>query len=240
MSKLNKDSSVPLYQQLVNEIKDQISNGNLKTGDRIMTEQELSKEYDISRITVRKAIEMLVEEEILIKKQGIGTFVAERKINRDMSVCMGFTRSCELEGRKASSRLITADLVPARSSDIRALGLKEGERVIRIIRIRYCDDMPVIVEENHFSQKYAFLLGCDLTGSLHQLLTDNNSAPVIGKKNIGICHANEKEKEYLQVAEGEALLLAKDIGYDRDNVPIYYCKSVINPERYTLSIEMKG
>lgn len=240
MGQLKKDSSVPLYQQLVNEIKDQISNGSLKASGRIMTEQELSKEYDISRITVRKAIELLVEEEILIKKQGIGTFVAEKKINRDMSTCMGFTRSCELEGRKASSRLITADLIPATVSDINSLELKEGERVIRIIRIRYCDEMPVIVEENHFSQKFAFLLGCDLTGSLHQLLTENNSAPVRGKKKIGICHANEMEKEYLQVAEGEALLLTRDIGYDRENIPIYCSKSVINPDRYTLSIDMNG
>ena len=61
---------------------------------------ELSEEYDISRITVRKAIEYLVEEGLLIKKQGIGTFVAEKKLKRNMDVFMGFTRSCELDGKK--------------------------------------------------------------------------------------------------------------------------------------------
>ena len=61
MSKLNKESSVALYQQLIDEIKDQIASGKLTTGDRLMTEFELSQEYNVSRITVRKAIEVLVE-----------------------------------------------------------------------------------------------------------------------------------------------------------------------------------
>ena len=82
MSKLNKESSVALYQQLIDEIKDQIASGKLTTGDRLMTEFELSQEYNVSRITVRKAIEVLVEENILIKKQGIGTFVAEKKTDK--------------------------------------------------------------------------------------------------------------------------------------------------------------
>ena len=69
-----------LYQQLIDEIKNQITSGKLAVGDRLMTEFELSQEYNVSRITVRKAIEVLVEENILIKKQGIGTFVAEKRL----------------------------------------------------------------------------------------------------------------------------------------------------------------
>lgn len=66
-----------------------------------MTEGEFSKEYDVSRITVRKAIEVLVEEGILIKKQGIGTFVADKKLIRDASIFMGFTESWP-SGRQGS------------------------------------------------------------------------------------------------------------------------------------------
>ena len=84
MGKLNKESSVPLYQQLMEVIQNQILNGELKENDRIPTEIELSREYDVSRITVRKAVELLVEEEILIKRQGIGTFVSQKKLCRDL------------------------------------------------------------------------------------------------------------------------------------------------------------
>ena len=104
MKKLKKDSSVALYQQLINEIKESIQAGELKPGDRLMTEGEFSKEYDVSRITVRKAIEVLVEEGILIKKQGIGTFVADKKLIRDASIFMGFTESCRQDGKVPSSR----------------------------------------------------------------------------------------------------------------------------------------
>ena len=66
MNKLNKESSVALYQQLINEIKESIQSGELKAGDRLMTEGEFSKAYDVSRITVRKAIEVLVVMERLL------------------------------------------------------------------------------------------------------------------------------------------------------------------------------
>ena len=68
MNKLNKNSSVPLYQQLVDEIKSQIDSGILKENDRIMTETELSDAYEVSRITVRKAISVLVDEDYLVKQ----------------------------------------------------------------------------------------------------------------------------------------------------------------------------
>ena len=85
MGKLNKESSVPLYQQLMEVIQNQILNGELKENDRIPTEIELSREYDVSRITVRKAVELLVEEEILVKRQGIGTFVSQKKLCRNIN-----------------------------------------------------------------------------------------------------------------------------------------------------------
>ena len=124
MSKLNKESSVALYQQLIDEIKDQIASGKLTTGDRLMTEFELSQEYNVSRITVRKAIEVLVEENILIKKQGIGTFVAEKKLTRNVGVFMGFTSNCIQDGKTPSTKLLAAELVKATTVDVKNLDLK--------------------------------------------------------------------------------------------------------------------
>lgn len=236
MGKLNKDSSVPLYQQLIDDIKGQIRSGKLKEHDRLMTEIELSQEYDVSRITVRKAIELLVEEEILIKKQGIGTFVAEKKLLRNINGFMGFSQSCEAEGHLAGAELIQADLIDATIADIENLKLEENEKVIRIIRVRLCDGEPVILEENHFSQKYAFLLGEDLTSSIYAILQKHNIYMESGVKTIGICRANEQEKELLKVELGEPLLLIKDISYDTDGNPVHTCKGVTNPSRYKITV----
>jgi len=236
MGKLNKDSSVPLYQQLVNEIRNQILTGTLKANDRLLTEIELSKEYDISRITVRKAIEMLVEEEILVKKQGIGTFVAEKKLTRSVNGFMGFTQSCETEGRKTGTKLLRADLIDPTLTDIEQLHLEENEKVIRIVRLRSCDDVPVIIEENHFPQKYAFLLGKDLNASLYGILAESGIAMVRGVKNIGVCYANEEEKEMLGVELNAALLLIKDVAFDSEGNPVHTCKSISNPARYSITV----
>lgn len=236
MDKLNKNSSVPLYQQLIDEIKEQIAHGQLNENDKIPTEVELSKKYDISRITVRKAIEMLVEDEILIKRQGIGTFVAAKKLNRNMNGFMGFTQSCLTEGRKPGTQLLAADLVDPTLNDKEKLLLEEGEKVIRIIRLRLIDDHPVMLEENHFPTKYAFLLGKDLNSSLYQILNEAGIYMSRGIKQFGICYANATEEDALGVKQNTALLMVKDVSFDKDGIPIHTCKSIINPERYKFTV----
>ena len=108
MEKLKKGSSVPLYKQLFEVIEQQISDGELKEGQQLMTEAELSAEYGVSRITVRKALELLVEDGILVKRQGVGAFVAERKMHRRVEGIMGFTQNCAAEGKKAGAVLLAA------------------------------------------------------------------------------------------------------------------------------------
>lgn len=236
MSKLNKESSVALYQQLIDKIKEQIQSGELKAGDRLMTEVELSREYDISRITVRKAIEILVEEEILIKKQGIGTFVAEKKLTRDGGVFMGFTRSCMLDNKVPSTKLLSAELSEPTAFDVEKLHLEEGEKVIRIRRLRCCDGVPIVLEENHFPQKYAFLLGENLEGSLYEILERHETYVSDGSRKISICYATEEESRLLNVQEKDALLIMKDFCETASGEAVHTCKSIINPQRYELVI----
>ncbi len=236
MGELNKGSSVALYQQLVDEIKSAIASGKLSEGDRIMTEAELSKTYDISRITVRKAIEILVEEGILIKKQGIGTFVAGKKLTRNMGVFMGFSQNCEANGQKPGTKLLSAALVGPVGSDEKNLGLGENEKVIVIRRLRLIDDLPVILEENHFSQKYAFLLGENLERSLYETLSEHGIQAYGGKRRVTVCYATAAEAETLGVKKGSALLLMKDICVSPDGEVIHTCKSLICPDRYELTI----
>ena len=95
---LKRDAQLPLYQQLANEIKAQIASGELRQNEQLMTEMELSRTFGVSRITVRKALELLVEEDILSKRQGVGAFVTGKKLVRSMNVMMVFTQTCCLPG----------------------------------------------------------------------------------------------------------------------------------------------
>ena len=103
-----KNSMIPLYQQLADEIRQEIAGGKLKPGDKIMTEAEFSKAFHVSRITVRKAIDQLVEDECVVRRQGLGTFVAEKKLHRVMkNQVVSFTEMSELSGSVPSAELVS-------------------------------------------------------------------------------------------------------------------------------------
>lgn len=235
MGKLNKESSVALYQQLIDEIKNQITSGKLAVGDRLMTEFELSQEYNVSRITVRKAIEVLVEENILIKTRN-RNICSRKRLTRNLETFMGFTSNCIQEGKTPSTKLLTAELVKATPVDVKNFDLKSGEKVIKINRLRISDGNPVIIEETRFSQKYAFLLGENLEGSLYEILAHNGIIVSGGKRTISICNTTKEEAELLEVEENEVMLYMKDICVDVNGTPIHSCKSIINPRRYEIII----
>ncbi|MDD3141679.1 MAG: GntR family transcriptional regulator, partial [Lachnospiraceae bacterium] len=203
----------------------------------IFTELELSEKYDVSRITVRKAVTLLVDEGILVKQHGIGTFVAKQKINRHVNIIMGFTQSCESEGKKASATLLAADTIEAEIRDCEILGLNEGDRIIRIKRVRYCDGLPVCIEEEHFSLAYSFILAEDLTRSLTTILEEHGIYMEGGSKTIDICYSNEEEREILGLEEGQALILQKEIVFSQNRVPLFTGKQVLDASRYHLIMQ---
>ena len=107
--KLNDNSLTPLYQQVLEDIKAEISSGTYASGQRIPSEAELSQLYSVSRVTVRRAIEELVGEGYLTKRQGKGTYVNQRKMTRKIRQCStieSFTDVCAEMGMKAGAHVI--------------------------------------------------------------------------------------------------------------------------------------
>lgn len=236
MTEVVRDTVVPLYLQIADDIKGKIKSGELHANSRIPTEHELSELYKVSRITIRKALELLVDEEILVRKQRIGTFVSDKKVSRSLNYFMGFSQSCEMEGNKATTQFLSAELVKARPSDVKKLRLQEDDKVIRIRRLRFCNGEPVILEENHFPKEFGFLLAEDLNGSLHEILSGHGIVLNNGSKTIGVCYATREEAKHLGVKENDALILSKDIAYDVSGKPVYSGKEIINADRYEYKI----
>ena len=236
MSEVVRDTVAPLYIQIAGDIKSKIERKEILANSRIPTELELSSAYGVSRITIRKALELLVDEEILVRKQRIGTFVSDKKISRSLNSFMGFSQSCELEGSRPGTKFLSAELVKAMPSDIKYLRLQEDDKVIRMRRLRYCNDVPVVLEENHFPKKFAYLLAEDLNRYLHQILRDHGIELSSGSKTIGVCYATREEAEWLEIKEHDALILSKDIAYDAVGDPIYSGKEIINADRYEYKI----
>lgn len=238
MEHIEKESRMPLYLQLADIIRTEIKTGALKENEKLLTEMELSEKYEVSRITVRKALDILAEEELLIRKQGLGTFVSGRRLVRNSNTLMSFSQNCIVNGQRPGTKFLSADVIKAMPNDVKLLKIQNDEKVIRIRRLRYCDDVPVMIEENHFPRKYAFLLSEDLNKPLYQTLSEHGVVVKQGTKRIGICYATKEEAKELGVKENEAMLFTQDSCIDDKGEPIYYGKNIINADRYSYVLQL--
>ena len=143
--------NAPLYQQIYDEIKDAIEKGVYAPKERIPSELELAEQYEVSRITVRRAVEELCSDGYLVKQQGRGTFVSTPHINRQFhaSTLQTFTALCAGNGMKAGAHVIDRQIVPARQNEMEFFGLQKDALLLHIKRVRTADGEPIF-EENIF------------------------------------------------------------------------------------------
>ena len=148
MRKLQAESSSPLYQQLMQRIRSDIEKGDYPIGSRIPPEHELEKTYQVSRVTVRRALAELTENGLLERKQGKGTFVSVPRISQNLKNVHSFHDACKQNGIVPGTRVISVSSVPADLTDQKELGLKSGDRVIETLRVRMADGVPVVLERD--------------------------------------------------------------------------------------------
>ena len=127
MQETIKKIEKPLYLQVADDIRNRIQNGEFKAKEKLDTEFELEKQYSVSRITIRKALELLVDEGILMRKRRVGTYVMEKKIARNLNWSGSFSKSCKMEGNQVRTKLLSAELIPARPNDIERLQIPKDD-----------------------------------------------------------------------------------------------------------------
>lgn len=234
-----KNSVIPLYQQLSDDIKAQIHDGRLKAGDRLMTEAELSQQYEVSRITVRKAIELLVDEGYVMRKQGIGTFIAEKKLRRVVdsnNLVRSFTETSRMNGQEPSSELLSVEWILPEGSVQHHLHVDEEEKVLKIVRLRKIDGVPVMVETNYYPKRMEFLLQANLTGSTYEIFHQHGLIPSHAVRTIQICYATLEEARLLGVKENQPLLLQLEETTDQNHQILHYSKVIVNSQHYRLTV----
>ena len=222
MFQLEKKSQSPLYQQLMVRLRNDIKAGVYVAGGRIPSEMVLCSTYGVSRVTVRKAVSDLVQEGLLVRMQGKGTFVAEEKIQRDLQHITSFTEACLAMGHTVSSKIISTQLEMLSAQDNAKLKLVDNEKVISISRVRYCDKKPVLLEVNHYPSRYDFLLTADNEGSQYQVLKQHGIIPSSAIHDISLGHANQFVSKHLTTTkEGDALLLLHELVFDQYGEPLH-------------------
>lgn len=240
--KLDENNSVPLYLQLKNTIRGLIESGEIQKGEKLASEYELCKKYNVSRITVRNALSELEDEGYLIKKQGKGTFVTKPKLFRPLEDSVGFTESCRHAGMESSSVVLKREILPLTDKMKKCLNLSEGDRVLYIQRLRLANGEPLMIENNYYSyQKYAFLMDEPLTGSLYERL--EKKLGIICKRSlktiITVTSASGELVKLLQVSIGAPLFVMEGIMGTEEGEPVHYSLQYIVGEKYSFVRENK-
>jgi len=243
MQGLNPVSKIPLYQQLYEQLEGRIRSGQWKPGDRIPPESELLTQYEVSRITVRKVLAMLVAEGLLVRERGRGSFVASPKLEHGMTTIVSFTDDMRQRGFSPGTKIIFMGLVPAPRAIADALSVPEGEELARIDRLRLADEQPMCVEES-------FLIHRHLPGILEHDLA-NDSLREIKQRVYGIRWSRARQTiqavpaapeiaRLLSVKTGAPLLFFDRVTFSQDNVAMEYLRVYYRADRYTLHNELVG
>ncbi len=233
---LEKKSQSPLYQQLMHRLKNDISAGVYPAGGRIPSEQLLCDTYGVSRVTVRKAILDLVQEGLLVRKQGKGTFVAGERLRRDLRHVTSFTEACAQRGHQAEARFISAQLVEATPEDAQLLDLAKGQQVLEIARLRLSDGEPVMLEINRFPEAYLYLRDEAAEGSLYACLQAHGVIPASAQHDISLGHATPYVSKHLGTEVGDALLLLDETVMDQHGAPLHLSRQWIRGDKFTFRI----
>jgi GntR family transcriptional regulator len=236
VGKLDDESSLPLYQQLQRALRQAIETHVLGPDDALPPERELAEDFSVSRITVRKAIEGLVAEGMLVRRQGSGTFVLAR-VEKNFSKLTSFSEDMRARGRQPRSvwlRKAAGTVTPEEALTLRA---SPGTPVYRFHRIRFADDAPMSLE-------YATILASCLPSlesvesSLYAALERAGNRPTRALQRLRAVLFTAEQAELLQAKEKDAGLLVERLGFLQDGRAAEFTQSFYRGDIYDFVAEL--
>ena len=170
MEGIDKTKPIPLYYQIKEAIVERIRNGGLQPGDKLPTEAWFSEHFDVSRVTVRKALEELINDGVISRERGKGPVVAYPKISRRFNHLSGLYSELEQQNLTHTSRILLLEERKATSAEAAALGLETGSRVLFMLRLRLVEGRPLALQNVWLNKAYCEGLDFKLveTGSLYK------------------------------------------------------------------------
>ncbi len=230
-------TAVPVYMQIHDEIKIKIEEGHWQVGDRLPSERELSQMYEVSRMTLRQAIQTLADEGLLERKMGSGTYVAAKKVQEKMSGTTSFTELMRSQGKVPSNKTVSYQEKEASTFEKEELQLATGN-IIKMERVRYADGVPICLEITSIP---AFLVKDvpqkEVTHSYYQVLENKGYQVKHAKQVITAVLANESQGRHLGIRKGDPLLQLSQISYLADGTPCEYVQSLYVGNRFEFYLE---
>ncbi|MDN7242952.1 GntR family transcriptional regulator [Planococcus sp. N028] len=238
---LDKQSPIPIYVQIEERLKSQISDGRFPPGAAIPSERELTEAFGVSRMTVRQAITNLVNEGLLFREKGRGTFVAVPKVEQPLSGMTSFTEDMLARGMKPSNQLLTFGKRKPDKQVAEELQLEADEEVFFVERIRYADSIPMAIERTYLPVKLFPELNEDvLAGSLYVFVEGTARLKIGGAvQKMEAALVKREDAELLHVETPFSVLIIERISKLSNGVPFEVVRSTYRADRYKFTSEIQ-
>ena len=228
---------LPLYQKIGASLRAAIRSGTLAAGSGVPPERELAVMLGVSRVTVRRAIEELVQEGLLQSRQGSGTVVSAR-VEQPLSALGSFSEDMVRRGHVPGSRWISRELAYPSPDEVLALGLGASDQVIRLARVRTADGAPIAVERAAVGAR---LLHGELEfgDSLYEALRRHGNVPERAFQRLRADVVSVQDARLLGLQNGAAVLATERRSFTLEGRPVEFTRAVYRGDRYDYVVELR-
>lgn len=242
MNAIVRDSKLPFYHQLYEILRNGILRGEWKPGDMLPSESELIQQFQVSRITVRQALEALVNDGLIYRQRGRGTFVAHPTVEQGLSRIVSFTDDMRQRGFHPGTEVLSSGLMPAPPDIAEKLQVESGEELACVERLRLADGEPMSIEESHLVHRYCpGVLQHDYAQNPLREILDNEYGIrwMRAKQVIRAIPATRKLAHKLSIPAQATLLYIERVSYSQQNIPVEFLRLYHRGDRYALYNELR-
>ena len=241
MAELIRSEGIPIYVQIREALRAEITREVLKRGEKLPSENELASQFKVSRMTIRESIEDLVDEGLIYRRHGVGTFVAYPHLQRDHTRLTSFFDKAESDGVHVRATLLNKDVLSAKPKIAQALDIPVGSKVIRVKTLRFVDNVPITVHDAYVPHE---LFACILNENLEvqHLWTLFEKSGYKVKRAIQRLEAREATKDIahlMKIKEGAPILFKERTVYADDGTPVEFTYCYNRGDIYSLTVALE-
>jgi GntR family transcriptional regulator len=235
---LDKSSPVPLYYQLATALEQAIRDERVPPGSRLENEISLGNRLGLSRPTIRRALQELVDKGLLVRRRGIGTQVVHGRVTRNVELSSLY-EDLGQSGQTPTTRVISYAHGTADDTSAKELGVDVGAPVLHLTRLRSADGVPLAVLENTLPEDFTDITRDDLEArGLYQLMKARGVSIRVANQRIGARAASATEAELLEIRKGSPLLTMSRTAFDNSGRAVEYGQHVYRPDLYSFELTL--
>jgi len=237
---IDRSGPIPLYYQVASRIEAAIVDGTVPAGARIDNEVALGERLGISRPTIRRAIQDLVDKGLLVRRRGIGTQVVHGEVTRKVELTSLFEDLSSAD-RKPTTVVLDHGPIAADATVADRLGVALGSPVLHMRRLRLADDVPLAVLENYLPEDFLGISRGDLESfGLYQLLSARGVGIRVARQRIGARAATSEESNVLDIDRHSALLTMDRVAFDSNGRAVEFGHHFYRPDLYSFEVTLVG